>query len=268
MFSWVQDKELCYLEISQFSDFGIKAYFTSRLGGVSTGSFNSLNLGLHTSDKKDNVLKNREIIAKSIGVNPRNFVAAEQIHDNKVYIVNERDNGSGALYYNDSISGIDALITDKSKLPLISFYADCVPLYFVEPKKKVIALAHAGWQGTVKNIGEKTISIMKEKFNVNSEDIWVAIGPSISKDFYEVNDLVINRFKRKFKNYKEFIVDKGKGLYLLDLWQANINSLKEAGINDNHIILSNYCTYKDNKYFYSYRKEKGKTGRMASIIFF
>ncbi len=268
MFSWVQDKELCYLEISQFLDFGIKAYFTSRLGGVSTGSFNTLNLGLHTSDKHYNVKKNRKRIARSLGINPESFVAAEQIHDNKIYLVNERDKGSGALHYRDSISGMDALITNTRGLPLISFYADCVPLYFVEPQKKVIALAHAGWQGTLKKIGEKTVSVMEKEFNVNSKDIWVAIGPSISRDFYEVNDIVIKKFKKEFKNYKEFVVDKGKNSYLLDLWCANINSLKEAGINDKHIILSNYCTYRDNKYFYSYRREKGKTGRMASIIFF
>ncbi len=268
MFSWVQDRELHYLKISQFSDFGIKAYFTSRMGGVSTGSFNSLNLGLHTSDKQESVLNNRRIIAESIGINSEHFVAGEQIHDNKIYIVNESDKGFGALNYEDSISGIDALVTDKRNVPLISFYADCVPLYFLEPKKKVIALAHAGWKGTLKKIGKKTVSIMVQKFDIKAEDIWVAIGPSISRDFYEVNDLLINKFKKEFINHKDFIVDKGKNLYLLDLWLANIYSLKELGVQDKHIILSNYCTYRDNKYFYSYRKENGRTGRMASIIFF
>ncbi len=268
MFSWVQDKELYYLKISQFSDFGIKAYFTSRMGGVSTGSFNSLNLGLHTSDKQERVLNNRRIIAKSIGINPEDFIAAEQIHDNKVYLVNEKEKGFGALDYGDSISGIDALVTNTKDVPLISFYADCVPLYFLEPNKKVIALAHAGWKGTVKKIGKKTISFMVKQFGIKAEDIFVAIGPSISKDFYEVDDIVIKKFKREFTNYKDFVVNKGKNSYLLDLWQANINTFKEVGITDKHIILSNYCTYRDNEYFYSYRKEMGKTGRMASIIFF
>lgn len=268
MFSWVRDKELVYLQIEEFFGFDIKAYFTSRIGGVSTGKYDSLNLGLHTADHKESVLKNRKLLAESIGIEPDNFTAAEQIHGDNIYNVDSRDRGSGALDYQNSIAGVDALITDKAGIPLISFYADCVPLYFVEPEKKIIALAHAGWKGTVKEIGKKTISAMKDKYDIKPGDIWVAIGPSISRDFYQVDDNVVERFKEHFPDFREFIVDKGKGQYLLDLWQANISSMKRAGIEDKHIILSNYCTFSNEEYFYSYRRDNKKTGRMASIIYF
>ncbi|MFP4661145.1 MAG: peptidoglycan editing factor PgeF [Halanaerobiales bacterium] len=268
MFSWVRDQKLAYLQIEKFAEFDIKAYFTSRKGGVSTGKYDSLNLGLHTIDQKEFVLKNRRLIAESIGIEAESFTAAEQIHGDKIYNVQDRDKGSGALDYQNSINGVDALFTDKAEIPLISFYADCVPLYFVEPGRKIIALAHAGWKGTVKKIGKKTILAMENKYDIKAGDVWVAIGPSISRDFYQVDDYVLNKFREAYPDYRDFIVDKGKGQYLLDLWQANIYSLKEVGIEDKHIILSDYCTYSSEEYFYSYRRDNKKTGRMASIIYF
>lgn len=267
MFSWVEDSSLKYLKVNSFSEYGIKAYFTSRLGGVSSGIYNSLNLGFHAGDGKLNVIKNRQLIADSIGVFPASFVAAEQVHGDKVYIVNKDNIGAGALKYQNSLSGIDAIITEEKGIPLLLLYADCVPLFFVDPIKRIVALAHAGWKGTVKKIAKKIILLMKEKYGVKAKNILVAIGPSISKDFYEVDDIVIKQFRKSFDNPEDFIVDKGKGHYLLDLWQANIDTLKEVGIIEEHVTLSNYCTFRNNQYFYSYRKEKGKTGRMASIIY-
>lgn len=267
MFAWVEDRDLIYLKIDSFSKFAVEAYFTTRIGGISSGAYDSLNLGLHVGDKRENVLKNREKLANSIGVKARSFVAAEQVHGGDTYIVEEKDQGAGALDYQDSIPGVDALITAKKGLPLISFYADCVPLFFLDPVKRVVALAHAGWRGTVKKIGRQTVLQMNKYFSSKPGDIIVAVGPSISRDYYEVNDRVIEEFERAFSGYKEFIVYRGKERYLLDLWQANVLPLEELGIDKDNIFISNLCTFQNAQYFYSYRREEGKTGRMASIIY-
>lgn len=266
MFVWRKDKQVKYLEISEFKKHGIKAIFTSRLGGVSTGNYSSLNLGLHTRDKKSNVIVNRKIIAQTLGLNYRDFVAGEQVHGNRIKVVKDDDKGRGALNYEDSISGVDGLITDTNNLPLISFYADCVPLLLADIKNKVIGLAHAGWKGTYLKIGVEAIKKMQKYFNTRPEDCLIGIGPSISRENYEVDNRVINKFKESFSYWKDLVTYKGKGHYLLDLWTANKQALVEIGVPDSQIIISNYCTYKDNDYFYSYRKEGGKTGRMASII--
>lgn len=267
MFSWVENNGVRYLKIDEFSELGVNAYFTSRIGGVSEGSYSSLNLALHTKDKKENVLINRMIIAEVLGINANDFVVAEQVHGNKVYIVNEIDKGAGARNHKNSISGVDAMITADKGIPLLSFYADCVPLFFYAADKKIIALAHAGWKGSINKIAQKTIIKMKERYDIDYNKLRVAIGPSISRDYYQVNDYVVDKLKVGFNNWREFIIDRGKGQYLLDLWQLNISLIEELCVPSRQIILSNYCSYKDNEYFYSYRKEKSKTGRMASIIY-
>jgi len=267
LFSWVEDGDLLYLKIDNFTRHSVGAYFTTRLGGVSSGVFDSLNMALHVADRKEKVLINREKIARSIGIDPGSFVAAEQVHGAEVSIVTEEDRGAGALDYQASIPGVDALITASEGLPLISFYADCVPLFFLDPVKRVVALAHAGWRGTVNKIASQTILQMEKGFASEPADIMVALGPSISRDFYEVDKRVIDEFKGVFPGYKEFTVYRGKESYLLDLWQANIMVLEEAGISRENIFPSNLCTYAEARCFYSYRREKGKTGRMASIIY-
>ncbi|MDI3546384.1 MAG: purine-nucleoside/S-methyl-5-thioadenosine phosphorylase / adenosine deaminase [Halanaerobiales bacterium] len=267
MFVWREDgKGLKYFEIEEFVSFGIKALFTSRLGGVSKGDYTGLNLGLHTGDNPESVLTNRRLIAEAAGFDYRDFVAGEQVHGCDLYLVDEADKGRGALAYNDSIPGIDGLITAARGVPLISFYADCVPLFVMEPSKGVVALAHAGWKGTVKKIAQKTIIRMKEIYGVRTKDCWAAIGPSISRDHYEVDQPVIDHFKMAFSYWRELVVDRGKGYYLLDLKLANMLLFKEAGLPEEQIIVSEFCTFKDQQYFYSYRREMGKTGRMASII--
>ncbi|ACL69676.1 peptidoglycan editing factor PgeF [Halothermothrix orenii] len=266
MFVWNGAGPLQYLEIEEFKDNGVTAIFTSRRGGVSKGSYGTLNLGFHSGDDHQNVVENRKIISSSIKIDYHNFVAGEQVHGNKVYIVAEEDKGKGALDYNTSISGVDALITDRPGLPLISFYADCVPLYFLAPSRRVIALAHAGWKGTLLKIGQKTIEKMNQYFDINIKNCLAAIGPSISPDVYEVDDRVVGRFKEKFTEWRDIVVDKGKGYYLLNLWEANRIVLNKAGIPSKNIITSGYCTYKYDNFFYSYRRDGAKTGRMASII--
>lgn len=266
MFQLREIGDLKFLEISEFIDAGIKAYFTTRLGGVSRNNYTSLNLGLHTNDDSTLVLQNRRILAETLGFNYQEIVAGEQVHKAEVYHVQLEDKGKGALKYKDSIKQVDALITDIPRIPLLSFYADCVPLFFMEPQKKVIALAHAGWRGTYLKIGIKTITEMCQVYGIQAQNLWVAIGPCISCDYYQVDEELMKKFKTAFPNWKEFTLVKNKGNYNLNLVLANQIQIREAGVPLKQIIKSNYCTVTANDLFYSYRQEKGQTGRMASVI--
>ncbi|HLV10374.1 MAG TPA: peptidoglycan editing factor PgeF [Halanaerobiales bacterium] len=266
MFIWKNKGKLNYLEIEEFKEAGVLACFTSRSGGTSQGSYSSLNLGLHTGDENKKVLANRRLVAEAFGLNCKDFIVGEQVHDNKVYLADYKDLGRGAFDHSSSIPGVDALITDKPGIPLVSFYADCVPLFIMDPVKKIVALVHSGWKGTSLKIGAKTVEKMKNIFNIEVNKLYAAIGPSISRDYYEVDSCIINIFKEKFKNYNDFIVDKGKDLYLLDLQAANIFTFIEAGVSVKQIISCDLCTYCEQKHFYSYRRDGKSTGRMASII--
>jgi len=266
LFTWKEKDDLKYLKVDEIDQNGIKAIFTSRLGGISGGNYASLNLGLHTKDSSSNVLRNRKKIANALQLSAKDFVAAEQVHGNNIYIVTEEDRGKGALELENSIANVDSLITATRGIPLISFYADCVPLLISDPVKRVVALAHAGWKGTVLAIGVKTVMKMGQIFGTNPADCIVAIGPSISKANYEVDEPVVKHFRKKFSFYNEIIEDRGNGHYNLDLKKANLLSLKKIGLLERNIIVSKLCTYDCNELFYSYRRKRGKTGRMASII--
>ena len=266
MFKWINNKKFKYLEINSFKNRGCNAYFTSRNGGVSKGKYKSLNLGLHTEDNKENVLKNRKITTNNLNIKFASLTSAEQTHSDNIHIVNEKDRGKGSLNYNKAIKNTDALITGIEDITLLSYFADCVPLYFFDQKNKVIGLAHSGWKGTLKKIGIKVLNKMNTEFNTQKKDCLIAIGPAISKNYYEVDDKIINEFKKKFSYITEVLVYKGKGRYLLDLPTLNkIMFIKEGVIAEN-IIESKLCTFSDEDNFYSYRRDQGKTGRMAGII--
>ena len=268
MFIWKNKGEFKYLEIDSFSKMGIKAFFTSRQGGVSEGVFNSLNLGLHTSDNNNKVIMNRKILAKNLNIDFASLTSAKQVHGNNVYIVKDKEKGKGSLEYKNSIENTDALLTKSKDITLFSYYADCVPLYFYDLENEIIGLAHAGWKGTLKKISLKVLEKLKNNFASNLNNCLVAIGPSISKEYYEVDERIINKFEEEFDYLDEFIVYKGKDRYLLDLPGLNKIMLIKAGILIKNIDLSNICTFSESDNFYSYRRDKGKTGRMASIITF
>ncbi|MGM0409935.1 MAG: peptidoglycan editing factor PgeF [Bacillota bacterium] len=266
MFKWNNLGDFKCLKITEFEKEGAKAFFTTKNKGVSKGKYKSLNLGLHTEDKSINVIKNRKIVAKKLNLNFSSFTTAEQIHGNNVYIVKESDRGKGSLNYNNSIKNTDALITNSSNIVLFSYYADCVPLYFFDPKNKVIALAHAGWKGTLNKIALNVLKKMRLNFSTDIAKCIVAIGPAISKNHYEVDKNLINKFDKEFKNISQFFVHKFKDKYLLDLKSLNENILLNNGIYKENLIKSKLCTYENEENFYSYRRDNGKTGRMASII--
>lgn len=243
----------------------VKHGFSTRIGGISKGEYNSLNVGLNTGDIKDDAEANIKIFASAVGVNYEDLVLSDQIHSDIVKSVYTKDKGKGYMIERD-YNGIDALVTNEKGIPLMTIFADCVPIFFVDPIKKVIGLAHAGWKGTMLQIGKRTVEAMNEKYGSKMDEILAVIGPSIGKCCYEVDNVVVEKFNEKYSDPLAFVLPKGENKYMLDLWKANKIGLLEAGLLDENITISNLCTSCNTDMFYSYRKEKGNTGRMGAIL--
>lgn len=243
----------------------IKHGFSTRIGGISEGAYSYLNLGIKTGDKQNNVIENIKRFALSVGVNYEGLVISDQIHGDKIEIVGNKDHASGCVKQK-KYNGVDGLVTNVPNTPLMATFADCVPIFFADPIKKVIGISHAGWKGTELKIAAKTIQIMINEYGSKTDEIVVVIGPSIGKCCYEVDDVVVERFNKGFTDTSTFIFPKGKGKYQIDLWEANRIILKEMGISNKNIVISNLCTGCNLDLFYSHRKENGNTGRMGAII--
>lgn len=237
--------------------------FTTRYGGYSQIPYGTLNMGLHVGDKKENVVSNRKKLANKISFPLKNWVLGEQVHGTKIKVVNQEDSGKGTTRLEDAIKDVDGLITNKKGVLCCAFFADCVPLYFYDPVTKYIGLAHAGWKGTVNRMAEK----MVEEFiqiGADPKNISVIIGPSISKQYYEVDERVIRKISSE---HIEKTVDRaGENRFFLDLKQLNAEILLQSGILRHNIDITNYCTFRDKDLFFSYRRDRGKTGRMLAFI--
>lgn len=249
----------------------IKHGFSTRLGGVSKGYLSSMNLDFSREDR-ENVEENYEIISDSIGFNCNDLVLSDQVHKTNIHLVTNKDKGKGIIKERD-YKEIDGLITNTPGLVLATFYADCVPLYFVDIKKKAIGLSHSGWRGTVKGMAAKTIEAMIGNFGSNPKDLVAVIGPSICKDCYEVSEDVANEFFKAFPEdiCKEILEKKeinktGNKKYQLDLWKANYHILLKAGLLEQNINVSAVCTSCNSDLLYSHRVSNGKRGSLAAFL--
>jgi YfiH family protein len=159
-------------------------------------------------------------------------------------------------------------MTNKKDIVLFTYYADCVPLYFVDISKKVIALSHSGWRGTINRMGARTVEKMVNEYNSNPEDIICAIGPSICKKCYEVSEDVALEFKKEFSDDEvtTFLDDKGNGKFQLDLWKVNEIILLNAGIKPEHIDNRSICTCCNKDILFSHRGLNGKRGNLAAFM--
>lgn len=257
---------LIYLTIPAFEGTKlVKHCFTTRVGGVSQGIYNSLNTSPDKEDPVENVIKNLEIVCNAVGIDYRRLVLSDQTHEDNIRIITEKDIGKGLTRPSD-IRSIDGLMTNIPGIPLITFYADCVPLFFLDTKKRVIALSHSGWKGTVLKIGVKTIKKMTEVYGTKPEDCLVGIGPSIEKECFEVGMDTAGYFMDSFENWADFMEPYGESKYKIDLWEANKLMLMEQGIPGENIIISGYCTKCNEDLFFSYRRDKGRTGSLSAIL--
>ncbi|WP_408610880.1 peptidoglycan editing factor PgeF [Jingyaoa shaoxingensis] len=241
--------------------------FSTRLGGVSKEHLYSMNLSFARGDRKENVRENFQRIAHAVGFSEEKMVFTHQTHTTNVRKVTEEDWGKGFSRERD-YSDVDGLITNVSQTVLTTFYADCVPIYLVDPVKKAIGLCHSGWRGTVGRISQVTIARMQEEYGSDPKDILAAVGPSICQNCYEVSGDVIEQFQDSFreKYWKELFYQKENGKYQLNLWKANEIILEEAGITKEHISVTDICTCCNPQLLYSHRASKGQRGNLAAFL--
>lgn len=245
----------------------VKHGFSTRIGGVSEGIWGSMNLSFSRGDNESSVRENFRRMAKALGVSEDSFVFSHQTHTINVRKVTEDDKGKGIIKPLD-YQDVDGLITNVPGLCLSTFYADCVPLYFVDPVHKAIGLSHSGWRGTVGKIGRVTLERMREEYDTNPNDVIAAIGPSICQDCYEVSEDVILEFQKSFlkEHWNSIYYKKENGKYQLDLWKANEIILLEAGVKKEHIAVTNLCTCCNSEELFSHRASQGKRGNLAAFL--
>ena len=176
---------------------GIRHAFSTRIGGVSKEHLSSMNLSFSRGDDPANVRENYRRFCEAAGFEVENIVTSDQAHTTKVRYVTKADCGSGVTRDRD-FHDIDGMITDEPGVVLATFYADCVPLYFVDPVHRAIGLSHSGWRGTVHKMGQATLDAMHERFGTEAKDVIAAVGPSICQECYEVSGDVIEEFRAAF----------------------------------------------------------------------
>lgn len=242
--------------------------FSTRIGGVSKGDLGSMNLSYTRGDKKENVDENFKRIADILGCELDDFVLSHQTHTTNVRVITKDDKGKGITKDRD-YEDVDGLITNIPGIVLSTFYADCVPLFFLDPVKKAIGLSHSGWRGTVNKMGKVTVEKMMAEYGSNPKDIIAVVGPSICVDCYEVSMDVAGAFLASFSgadNLDRIVIPKSDEKAMLDLWQANLAVLMEAGIPKENISLPDICTACNKDILFSHRASNGKRGNLGAFL--
>lgn len=265
-----------YLSFPALEETGIVRHlFTTRKGGVSTGYQSSLNLNYNQGNEPEAVDENYRRVADALGGDVSQIVCSQQTHTTNVQRVGLQDAGRGVVKPLD-VTDIDGMVTNEPGIVLATFYADCVPLFFVDPVKKCIGLSHSGWKGTVGRMGEKTIQKMTEEYGTDPSDVIAAIGPSICQECYEVSEDVAKQFLDEFGNSSycnnpEMIAYRNRSKepevkYQLNLWEANRIVLLEAGVQADNIHSSNLCTCCNSELLFSHRASNGKRGNLGAFL--
>ena len=263
-----ENKGVTYLTYPALEELsGFVHAFSTRLGGVSEGIYSSMNLSFTRGDDENSVMENYRRLAEAVGFSVENIVTSDQTHTANVRVITEADRGNGITKprpYTD----VDGMITNVPGLVLATFYADCVPLYFIDPVRKAIGLSHSGWRGTAAHIGAVTVRRMQEEYGSLPEDIYGAIGPSICQECYEVSEDVILEFQKTFpeQSWRDLFYRKENGKYQLNLWKANRQIMLEAGLIEEHISLPGLCTCCNPEFLFSHRASRGKRGNLGAFL--
>lgn len=251
-------------------DFPLTHGVTYRYGGVSEGSFNSFNMGLHVGDTPDAVAENRKRLAQMLGVDSHRLTCGEQVHGVGVTRVTEELVGRGAFSWDDSIPDSDAIHTNLVEVPLLLLVADCVPVLIYDAAHHAVAVVHAGWRGAIAHIVERTIDSMHKAYGTLLSDCYLFIGPSIGADSFEVSEEIAEQFRQDMSALGLSQVDEVvryiqraeqltphvdlKGYIAACVVHKGV-PLKQVSVSSTDTMTTDGC--------YSYRRDHGRTGRMA-----
>ena len=259
--------DVTYLTFPSLERYGfVNHAFSTRLGGVSKNEYTSMNLNFGRGDSDENVIENFHRFCAAAGFDYQTLVASSQDHHTFIRRVHAENYGIG-IWKPKDIKSVDGLITNEPNVTLVTYYADCVPLFFLDPQKRAVGLAHAGWRGTVTKIGEEMVTAMVREFGSDPHSLVAAIGPSIGPCCFEVDAPVYDEFEKMTELHPhEFIVNKGGGKYNIDLWEANRRILLNTGIPNEQITVAQICTQCNADWLYSHRASGGKRGGLAAMM--
>lgn len=265
----IETEGVTYLSFDALSQTGLVRHgFSTRFGGVSEGCFSTMNLTFNRGDNPEHVMENYNRMAGALGVEKENMVLSCQTHTVEVRKVTAEDAGKGVTIPRD-YTDIDGLITNERGLTLVTFYADCVPLYLLDPVNRAIGLSHSGWRGTVGKMGAVTVNAMVDAYGTKAEDLIVCIGPSICQDCYEVGEDVAKEFKHAFPEsiWPQLLgPPSADRKYQLNLWEANRFVFKESGVRTENIHITDICTHCNPDYLYSHRSMGNERGNLAAFL--
>jgi YfiH family protein len=263
---WAERNGISFITIPDWCEQGVDIAFTGRGNGVSGAPFESLNLGFHVGDRPELVLENRHRVMQIFNQDIDSMVCCQQVHGNNVFHVTNKNKGCGGSEMNTWITGTDGMVTNQAGLYLATFYADCIPVYFFDPVKKCIGLAHSGWKGTMGRIAVKTVNLLEREFGCKRADIEVFIGPGIGPCCFEIKGDLAAKAVSEFGQFRDIIIKEKNDRYRWNLPQTINYMLVESGIKPENIVPANLCTSCHTDLFYSYRREGTVTGRMGAYL--
>ncbi|HJT25065.1 MAG TPA: peptidoglycan editing factor PgeF [bacterium] len=238
---------------------------STRAGGVSRGSYRSLNLSHKVQDDASRVEENRTLLSRALGMDLGRVVHADQVHGDRVLKLNAANRPSEG----GSLGEGDGIITNEKGIPIMLMVADCLPVLFYDPTHQAAGLAHAGWRGTVSHVAAKTLLAMGEAYGTRPEEVRAVLGPCIGACCYEVGEDVRKEFSDIFPWAPEVFTQSSARHWKLDLAEANARQLLEIGLQDENLIRSGLCTIRHNSLFYSHRAEafeSQSTGRFGAFM--
>ena len=251
------------LQHFSFAGDGVVACVSTRLGGVSTAPYASCNLSYATGDRPDAVVENRSRVCRALGFDLDDLVVANQVHGGAAVVVDARHRGRGARPDDPAVADADALVTATPGVLLGVLLADCVPVVLLDPRRHVVAVAHAGWRGTVAHVVTTTVRTMVDAFGCDPADLRAGVGPSIGPASYEVDDDVVDEVGRAFPSADD-LVRRVDDRTTFDLWRANTRDLLDAGVSPRHIECHGTDTYTATDRFFSHRAG-APTGRFMAF---
>lgn len=265
----VQEKNgVPFLAFPSFSELpDIIHGFSTRLGGVSEGELSTMNLSFTRGDRPERVRENYQRMASALGFDVQDMVFSYQTHTNHVRVVTEQDRGKGFCRERE-YTDVDGLVTNVPGIVLVTFYADCVPLGFVDPVHHAVGLSHSGWRGTVSDIAGVTVRTMTQEYGTDPADLIAVIGPSICRSCYEVSEDVITCVREQYPGelWDTLYDTKENGKYQLDLWEVCRQNMLRAGVPAEHISVTDVCTCCNPDILFSHRASQGRRGNMAAFL--
>lgn len=237
---------------------GLNHFITTREGGVSSGAYSGLNLAFHVADEQGDVQQNRRLLAEALGYNAGGLIAAQQVHGTNAAIITAQQRGRGAFDWDSALPDCDALIVGETGVPVLIQVADCAPILLVDPRRRVLAVVHAGWRGAVGRIASQTLRKMQQEFGAVADDVLCGIGPCLCPACFEVGEEVATQAPAS-------CVVEGYEKPHLDLAAVIRHDLMENGVPQGQIEIMSSCPQCENQTLFSHRGQKGKAGRFGLV---